>query len=395
MKKDLILTCDAGTTGVKLAVFTSEGKALSAVRREYATKYPCPGWAEQDVEQVVAVVFEGIKELLEQVDANRIVCIGISGTMNGCIPVDDAGKPLGCNIIHSDSRAWKEVEYIGRIIPEQEFYRINGNRLDVHYTLPKILWLRHNRPELYVRTRHWLNTKDYIYGCLTGKFGLTDYSDASLTLAFDINRRTWAVDMLKELGLRPERMPEVRPGHDVSGSVSESVGKITGLVPGTPVSVGGGDGACTARGAGVSREGDGYCYIGSSAWVSQLREKPVFDPEMRIFNYLDMDGKTYHVCGTVQCASAALDWSVDNLMPGERGTQAIYQMENMARQIAPGAEGVMFMPTLMGSRTPYWDANTRGALLGFTLYHDRRHVARAVQVSEELFVIAEIKSFGA
>ena len=107
---------------------------------------------------------------------------------------------------------------------------------------------------------------------------------------------------------------------------------------------------------------------------------PVLDPKMRTFNFLDMDGKSCHVLGTVQCGAAAFDWARANLFggAGDKDVLDISRIENMARQCPPGAEGVLFLPTLMGWRTPYWDPNTRGVLMGFTLYHDRRHIARAV-----------------
>ncbi|MBR1560870.1 MAG: hypothetical protein IJ646_11580, partial [Clostridia bacterium] len=166
----------------------------------------------------------------------------------------------------------------------------------------------------------------------------------------------------------------------------------TGLLPGTPVAIGGGDGACTTRGSGVSEPGSAYCYIGSSAWVAQLIDRPILDPKARIFNWVDMNGVDYHVCGTVQCGAAAFDWCSKNLLGGNDQTADISIVENMARQIRPGAEGVMFLPTLMGWRTPYWDPNTKGCLLGFSLYHDRRHIARAVYegIAFALNAVAEV-----
>ena len=379
MEKDLILTCDAGTTGIKCTVVNASGEALVSVRREYATSYPRPNWAQQDPDVIVKAMLDGIRELLQQVSPQRIACVGLSGTMNGCIPVDAEGRVLHPNIIHSDARTEKQVSDIARVISPDAFYRLTGNRLDTHYTLPKILWIKENLPEVYRYTRWWLNTKDYMYGCLTGRFGATDYSDASLTIALDIEKREWAGDLLRDLGLETERMPVLKCGHDVRGRVTREVYRQTGLLAGTPVAISGGDGACTARGAGVTTPGSAYCYIGSSAWVSQIMGKPVMDPEQRIFNYLDMDGHSCHVCGTVQCGAAAFDWSLKNLLSGESdGVMEISRVENMARQMQPGAEGVLFLPTLMGSRTPYWDANTRGCLMGFTLYHDQRHIARAV-----------------
>ena len=243
-----------------------------------------------------------------------------------------------------------------------------------------MLWVKENLPDVYRRTRWWLNTKDYIYGHLTGHFGQTDFSDASLTIAMDIGRGQWAEELLQSLGLAPEQMPRILPGHDVRGRTTRDVYRKTGLIAGTPVAIGGGDGACTGRGAGLCEEGSSYTYIGSSAWVSQMTGRPVLDPQMRIFNFLDMDGKRCHVLGTVQCGAAAFDWARANLFggAGDKDVLDISRIENMARQSQPGAEGVLFLPTLMGWRTPYWDPNTRGVLMGFTLYHDRRHIARAV-----------------
>ena len=378
MEKDLILTLDAGTTGCKCSVFNAKGDALCAVRRDYATQYPHPNWAEQDPDAVLRAVLEGIKELLMQVNPQRIACIGLSGTMNGCIPVDEKGRALHPNIIHSDSRTEAQVAEILKVISFEDFYRLTGNRADTHYTLPKILWLKEHAPEVYAKARWYLNIKDYVYGHLTGRFGYTDYSDASLTCALDINRKAWAEELLKSLNLRPECMPTVIKGHDVRGKTTREIYRKTGLITGTPVAIGGGDGACTTRGAGVAAPGSAYCCIGSSAWVCQAQDHPLLDPQARIFNWVDMAGEDYHVCGTVQCGAAAFDWAVKNLLGGGDQWADVSLVENLARQVGPGAEGVLFLPTLMGWRTPYWDPNTRGCLMGFSLYHDQRHIARAV-----------------
>ncbi|MBQ3270062.1 MAG: hypothetical protein IJH09_09095 [Clostridia bacterium] len=378
MEKDLILTCDTGTTGVKCTIFNPRGEALFSVRRGYPTTYPHPNWAEQDPDAILAAMIDGIKELLMQVSPQRIACVGLSGTMNGCIPVDAEGKVLYPNIIHSDSRTEAQVAQILKVVPFEDFYRLTGNRADTHYTLPKILWLKQHEPEVYRRARWYMNIKDYLYGSLTGRFGYTDYSDASLTIALDINKREWATDLLKALDLDASKMPAILKGHDVRGKITREVYRQTGLLPGTPVAIGGGDGACTTRGSGVSEPGSAYCYIGSSAWVAQLLDHPLLDPKARVFSWLDMNGEDYHVCGTVQCGAAAFDWSLKNLLGGHEQIADISIVENMARQIAPGAEGVLFLPTLMGWRTPYWDPNTRGCLMGFSLYHDQRHIARAI-----------------
>ena len=130
------------------------------------------------------------------------------------------------------------MEKIASVISPEDFYRLTGNRLDVHYSLPKMLWVKENLPDVYRKTRWWLNTKDYIYGHLTGNFGQTDYSDASLTIAMDIGRGQWAEELLQSLGLSLEQMPRILPGHDVRGRTTRDVYRKTGLIAGTPVAIG-------------------------------------------------------------------------------------------------------------------------------------------------------------
>ena len=386
MSRELILTCDAGTTGCKCSVFNRAGTAIRAVKRSYKTTFPKPNWSEQDPAELLHAMLDGIRELLTQVNPADIAVIGLSGHMDGCIAVDNGGACLYPNIIHSDSRAAAEAQQIRTIMDDDEFYHLTGNRIDHHYTLPKILWLRKNMPDVYKRARWFLNIKDYLYAHLTGVVGVTDYSDASLTLALDINKKAWATDLIRELGADPRRMPVVHRGDEILGTITKEIAGRTGLLVGTPVALGGGDGACASRGAGLYKPGAGYCNIGSSAWCSQLTHEPILDPQRRTFNFMDMDGESFYPCGTVQTGASAFDWAFDNLLSAtdENGNTAsrdgasISRVENMARQIAPGAEGVFFLPTLMSERTPYWDANTRGCLMGFSLYHDQRHIARAV-----------------
>ena len=138
------------------------------MRGEYPTLFPKPSWSEQSCEVIRDAMISCIRQLLQQVSPERIACVGLSGTMNGCIPVDEHGEALHPNIIHSDSRTASQVDEITRIISPEAFYALTGNRLNTHYTLPKILWFRERMPEVYRNVCWWVNIKDYIYGQLTG-----------------------------------------------------------------------------------------------------------------------------------------------------------------------------------------------------------------------------------
>jgi xylulokinase len=388
LDRNLILTYDIGTTGNKCTVFDSGGREIMASVVSYKTIFPQPGWSEQNPHDFWKSVITGTRHLLEKgLDPGSVEVIGISGHMNGCIPLDKEGKVLYNNIIHSDSRTWPQCEFIGRQIDFNSFYRITGNRLDPHYTLPKVLWLKEYHRDIYERTRYFVNTKDYISYRLTGKLGVTDYSDASLTCMLDLVKGDWAYDLLKTLEIDSDKLPQLCCSYEVLGGLSKEAADLLGLPEGIPVTVGGGDGACATRGSGVKVFGDAYNYFGSSAWIATLNQTPVFDEKARIFNYFDLDGKSMIVCGTTQSAAASYNWAVDILRGGPEGSSAdgnsgeknIYdEIESLARSSSIGANGLFFLPYLMGERTPHWDPHTRGAFVGFTLYHNRADMIRAV-----------------
>lgn len=377
---DPILTLDAGTTGLKCTLFLPSGEPLASHVSAYGVNMPRPGWAEQPASWLVQAAIDGARQALAAANVSRVSAIGLSGTMNGCLPIDGAGNALYPNIIHSDVRAAPQLAAIRAVISEEDYYRQSGNRLDMHYMLPKLLWLRAHCPDVFKGARCFLNAKDALYGFLTGRHGVTDFSDASLTGALDISTGTWNDPLLRALSIDPGVMPRILPSHDATGRLTREAAGALGLPKGTPVAIGAGDGAAASHGAGLYRPGGAYINIGSSAWLCTLSEKPALDPGMRIFSFFDMDGKGYNICGTVQCAGAASDWAAENLLfPGKPPTTETFaEMEALAQRIPPGAEGLFFLPTLMGERTPWWDAAARGTLIGATLYHHRAHVARAV-----------------
>lgn len=385
-KRSLILTYDIGTTGNKCSIFDERGRKIWSVVVGYETFYPNAGWSEQRPLDFWDSTIQGTKELIREygMDPNDIEVIGLSGHMNGCIPVDKKGDPLFNNIIHSDSRSGDESRIILERFSNEYIYGITGNRMDPHYTFPKILWLKRHYPEIYNNTAYFLNTKDYIAYKLTGNLGITDYSDASLTCMFDIKSKTWSEDLLDGAGVDINKLPRPMRSYDIVGTVSREAASDLGLKTGVPVVAGGGDGACATKGAGVMEEGMGYNYIGSSSWISTMSKEPVLDKEARIFNFCDLDGENYNVTGTVQCATISYDWVIENLGKYEtdlasKEQKDIFQMiQKLAEQSPLGSRGVFFLPYLMGERTPYWDENTKGAFIGFTLYHDRRDLFRAV-----------------
>jgi len=239
------------------------------------------------------------------------------------IPVDTQGKPVYNEIRHSDNRSEQYCSYILDRISPDNFFAITGNRVDSHFTLPKIIWFKQHFTKIYKKTKYIIQSKDSIRSRLTGVHGVTDYSDASLTCAFNFKKKMWAKDMLCELGLDVNKFPQIRASHELAGTVSADVAHITGLKEGISVYLGGGDTACSTRGAGIVAKGKAQLCVGSSAWISVLEEKPLVDHKRRLQNFYGLDGYLCNVCGTVQSAAITVGVGSGLFQNYESGAQMI------------------------------------------------------------------------
>jgi xylulokinase len=373
-----ILVYDIGTTSVKSAVFDLSLRPAALKSAAYETEFPRPGWAQQDPEQFWLAAVKGTRELLAlpELASVEIAAVGLTGHMNGCLAVDARGKPVYPELIHADSRSGVQSARIRGLLGEDFLYRETANRTDEHLSLPKILWLKDEEEAAFKKTAWFLNAKDYLRFKLTGSLGYTDFSDASLTGAFNLKKRDWSWDIIDALDLPRERFPAVGSSVEGGGLLSKEAAAILGLPSGIPVSLGGGDAACATRGSGIAGGGEAYISLGSSAWVSRLAPAPVLDPRRRLQNFFDLDGSSCNVCGTLQSAGIALDWARGLFRETETGDYR--RLEQDLEAVPPGSEGVIFLPYLMGERTPHWDASARGAFIGLSLSSNSKTLLRAV-----------------
>jgi xylulokinase len=388
MPSSAILVYDIGTTSVKSALFDDTGLPVTSVSVSYRTDYPRPGWAEQDPEQFWEAAVRGTREILvspafldwtkNRAAGAEIGVIGLAGHMNGCLPVDGEGRPCHPELIHSDTRGGAQCARIIERLGGESLYRETANRTNEHLSLPKMLWLKEERRDAFNRTAFFLNSKDYLRFKLTGALGQTDYSDASLTGAFNLEKKAWSGEIIDALGLSRSRFPEPGSSTETGGVLSGEAAAILGLKAGIPVSLGGGDAACATRGSGIGGAAQAYISVGSSAWASLLAPGPVLDAGRRMQHFYDLDGRSCNVCGTLQSAGAALDWAMALFTGGAPSSEEFRRIEGELEKIDPGSEGVMFLPYLMGERTPHWDADARGLFIGLTLSSSPHTLLRAV-----------------
>jgi xylulokinase len=245
------------------------------------------------------------------------------------------------------------------------------------------MWVRNHQPDIFKRTYKFLQAKDFIVARLTGNF-VTDYTDASCTNLYDLQAHAWSHELLAAAGLDPGWLPDLHPSTDVVGAVIPASAGEMGLLAGTPVVVGGGDGACAAAGAGVISEGSAYTYLGSSAWIGISTGQPVYDPHMRTLTLASLQPDRYCPLGVMQAAGGSYQWLRDTFCLPEKdsaalqGVSAYELMDRLALQSSPGAEGLLFLPYLLGERSPRWNEKARGVFFGLSMSHGRPQIVRAV-----------------
>lgn len=383
--KQYILAHDLGTTGNKATLYNAEGRLVSSAFYGYETEYARTGWAEQNPEDWWTAVCVSTQTLLRQAGArgDEIAAITFSGQMMGCAPLDADAKPIRPAIIWADQRAVEQEAWLSERISPEDVYRITGHRLSASYSLCKILWIRDNQPDIYASTHRFMHAKDAIVARLTGHFA-TEPTDASGMNLYDLEAGTWSERIIEAAELDPAKLPELRQSIDVVGYVLSQVAPEIGVAPGTPVVIGGGDGMCAAVGAGVVREGTAYNYVGSSSWIALATKQPIFDPDYRTFTWAHLVPGMFSPCGTMQMAGGSYQWARDQLCSIEQqAAQSLgispYELMNIsAEKSPPGANGLIFLPYLLGERSPRWNPRARGAFVGLTVRHTRADMVRAV-----------------
>lgn len=381
---------DIGTSGTRAIVVEGEtGRVIAGATTEYPLYTPQPLWAEQDPADWWRGTIEAVRGALQKGrevvgPGLEIAAVGLSGQMHGVVLLDEQGEVLGPSLIWCDGRSQEQCEYITETVGAERLIELTSNPALVGFSAPKLLWLREHRPEQYSRAAHFLLPKDFIRYKLTGEFA-SEVSDASGTLLFDVENRRWSDWVLRLLEIDERLLPTVYESYEISGQISAEAATATGLKAGTPVVGGGGDQAAGAVGNGVVRPGVVSSTIGSSGVVFAYADRPVRDSGGRVHTFCHAVPGAWHVMGVTQGAGLSFRWFRDEIA-GPKEIEAanninmdIYEVLTEQAALSPaGSEGLIFLPYLMGERTPILDPQARGVWFGLTAAHKRQHLIRSV-----------------
>lgn len=380
-----LLGIDLGTSGVKTVLFDCSGAVMASQTVEYPLLQPRNGWAEQKPSDWWNGTVQSIQSVLQisGVRINDIAGVGLSGQMHGLVMLDSDGQVLRNAIIWCDQRTEKQVCQINQIMGEKHVLEITANPAMASFTAAKLLWVREHEPERYQKCAHILLPKDYIRYMLTGVFA-TDVSDAAGMQLMDIPKRCWSEELLRALEIDQALLPNLYESPDVTGYVTADAAKRTGLAQGTAVVAGAGDNAAAAIGTGIIAEGTAFTTIGTSGVVYAVSDQVKIDPAGRVHTLCASVPGKWTVMSCTQAAGLSLKWLRDTCCAdvvhkaNQEGLDPYVLMDRLAEHTGPGAEGLLFLPYLMGERSPHLDPACRGVFFGLSAMHDKKHLIRAV-----------------
>ncbi len=380
-----LIGIDIGTSGTKTVMFDKDGNTAASSVKEYPMYQPRAGWAEQEPEDWWDAVCETLRQVVSEsgVKASDIKGVGLSGQMHGAVLLGTDHHVLRRSIIWCDQRSSRECGQITSLVGEERLVEITANPALTGFTASKVMWVKNNEPDIFEKTAKILLPKDYIRLRLTGEFA-TEVSDASGMQFLNVPQRKWSSEVLKKLGIDKSLLADVYESQEVSGRISREAAELTGLETGTPVVGGAGDQAAGAVGNGIVEQGVISSTIGTSGVVFAFSENVSIDPAGRVHTFCHAVPGAWHIMGVTQAAGLSLKWFRDNLcieekrVAGLMATDPYVLMDREAERAAPGSGGLVYLPYLMGERTPYLDPDARGVFFGLSAKSEKQDMIRAV-----------------
>ena len=367
--KPAYLGIDCGSTSVKCLAIGADGCPLGVASRTYPTYSPQDGWMEQDPGTWLEAATASVRECVRSLGNHAIQAIAFSGNMSSPVFLDAACRPVYRCMLVGDARCAQQAKSLTCSFAE-DFRSASGNIPDACFAAAKLLWFRDNCPEQYAKTTQFVFAKDYLRYQFTGVLN-TEPTDAGNTLLYDVQTANWNWTLIREIGLREEIFPQLLPSTAQSGTLLAEVARECGLPAGIPVFCGGADMACSQLGTkcflpdalSITLSTSGQVCMNVDGWRREGYGKVTFHPGVL--------PRLHYAMGSVFSGGLALNWCYKLLFGRETlGKEDFDRMNALSRQIsgyAPGESGMLFLPFLSGSGTPYFSPVDRGSLLGLTI----------------------------
>ncbi len=385
MDMSYVIGIDCGTSGTKAVLFDESGETIASHTETYYMYQPQNGYAEQDPSDWADAMIDAVRAVvsLTHVKKEDVKAIGISGQMHGLVLLDKDNNVLRRSIIWCDQRTSEEAAWMTEHIGRDRLVDITANPALTGWTAAKILWVKNHEPEIYSKTAHILLPKDYLRFLLTDEYA-SDVSDASGMQLLDVKNRCWSDELLSEFEIDKSWLGKLYESCEAAGTLTSKMAEKLLLCEGIPVVAGAGDNAAAAVGTGVISDGKAFTTIGTSGVVFAHTSKISIDKAGRVHTCCAAVPGAWHVMGVTQGAGLSLKWFRDNFCRSEKETASLmgideYQlMDREAEKVPAGSDRLIYLPYLMGERTPHLDPDARGVFFGLSAIHTKRDMLRAV-----------------
>ena len=370
-----LIGVDVGTSATKTVLFDEECRPVAEASAEYPMYQPQNGWAEQNPKDWEEAAASTIREVMERSRVNKedVVGLGLSGQMHGLVMLDKDNEVIRPAIIWCDQRTAAECEEITAKVGKERLIEITANPALTGFTASKILWVRNHEPKNYAACRHILLPKDYVRFAMTGEYA-TEVSDASGMQLLDVPHRCWSKEVLAKLDIDEALLPKVFESPEVTGHISTEFAQRAGLSEKCVVAGGAGDNAAAAVGTGIVEDGKAFTTIGTSGVVFAHTSEPRIDPKGRVHTFCCAVPGCWHVMGVTQAAGLSLKWFRENM-----AENMDYEAINQAIASVPrGSHRLIYLPYLMGERTPHLNPDCRGVFFGLSAMHTKADMLRSV-----------------
>jgi xylulokinase len=370
-----VIGCDVGSQGTKGILLTLEGEVLCEAYKGYSIDYPRPLWAEQPVERWIEALIVVIRQLLSKtsIPAREICALSLATQVDGVIPIGADGKALHPAMLWLDKRAASQCEFVRQGVDSEQVFQQTGLNIDASHVAPKIKWLADEQPHIYERARYFLLPGSYMAYYLTGEIAV-DYSNASSTLLLDVHTRTWSSTMAKAFDIDTEKLAPLGTAAAPLGEIRPEVAEKLGLSANTKIMIGCGDEHAACVGAGITQPGLVADIAGTAEPVCAASQELIFDTTRLVETHCHADPDLWLLENPGFVSGGNYRWFRDQFT----NSQTYAALDAEAAHIPPGAEGLTFLPSLMGALAPTWNESARGTFAGFTLAHTRGHFVRAL-----------------
>ncbi len=373
---DYIIGIDLGTGSAKAIAMIPDGSVIDTAQIPYPILQPQPGFQEQSPELIWQAFLKCVGDIVTRQNG-QLLAICFSSAMHGVFPVDRRGEPLMNMMIWADNRSAAFARKLHQSVEGKRIYEASGTPIHPMTPLCKLQWLKENEPEMFAKADKFVSIKEYVWYKLFGVFEI-DYSLASATGLMDIHQLKWNDESLAAAGIQSFQLSELVNTNHSRKSPDPSFCQSLGIPADTLFIAGASDGCLANVGSFATEQGYLALTIGTSGAVRVTRPRPVLNFKAMTFNYL-LDHQTYVCGGPINNGGGALKWFAENLLGRNLETPDDYsELLDALRETPPGAEGLVFLPYILGERAPIWNSDASGVFFGMRGYHRQAHFTRAV-----------------